>query len=69
MREIPITLSENQWNLIMDSLTVLDRQLVELSKKGNAGKAEWTRIYEIEDAVRSIQYGIAQFNLDTENNV
>lgn len=53
----------------MDSLTVLDRQLVELAKKGNAGKTEWTRIYEIEDLVRSIQYGIAQFNLDTKNNV
>lgn len=69
MREIPITLNENQWNLIMDSLTILDRQLVELAKKGNAGKTEWTRIYEIEDLVRSIQYGIAQFNLDTKNNV
>lgn len=69
MEDIPITLSRQEWELIMDSLTLLDRQLVDLHTKGNAGKREWTRIYEIENVVRSIQYGIAQFNLDSENNV
>ena len=69
LEDIPITLSKQEWELIIDSLTLLDRQLVDLSIKGNAGKREWTRIHEIENVVRSIQYGIVQFNLDSENNV
>ena len=69
MEEIPITLSKKEWDLILRSLNTLDRQLVDLCIKGNAGKCEWNRVYEIEDVVRTIQYGIAQAQLDSENNV
>ena len=69
MEEIPITLTKKERDLVLSSLNTLDRQLVDLCIKGNAGKCEWNRVYDIESVVRSIQYGITQAQLDSENNV
>ena len=69
MEEIPITLKQKEWEIILDSLNKLDRELVDICIKGNAGKCEWNRVYEIENVVRSIQYCIVQSQLDSENNV